>query len=128
MAKGGYKMSFLTRKFNHCDLYYASSVNSSGWIVKIRCDYEHSPAGTIKFFKDDSDIPKSEYFEVSKEDKNEVLILLSLNYPLSQFNDIMSILHYEEKPLYLFLEAESFKGGISTTEEPFEEKKNEIKT
>ena len=116
-------MTFLTSRFDRYDLYYASSINSSGWIVKIRCDYEHSPAGTIKFFKDDSVIPKSEYFKVSKEDKNEVLLLLSLNYPFSQFNDIMSILHYEEKPLYLFLEAESFKGGISTTEEPFEEKK-----
>lgn len=44
-------------------------------------------------------------------------------YPLSQFNDIMSILRYEEKPLYLFLEKDGFKCGISTIKKPFEEKK-----
>ena len=42
---------------------------------------------------------------------------MNLHYPLSQFNDIISILRYEKKPLYLFLERDSLKGGISTTAE-----------
>lgn len=35
-------MTFLTKKFNRYRLYYASSMSSSDWIVKICCDYEHS--------------------------------------------------------------------------------------
>jgi len=143
-------MDFLTKKFNRYSLYYSSSLNPSEWIIKIYCDYEHSlkeegltykvykhasdakelrrengtaitRAGMIKFFKDDSKTPKnSTNIDISREDKTNVL--LNINYSLSQFNDIISILRYEKKPLYLFLETDGFKGGVATTEEPIEEK------
>ena len=49
---------------------------------------------------------------------------INLNYHISQFNDIISILRYEKKPLYLFLlEEDSRKGGLSTTKELVEEQK-----
>ena len=142
-------MNFLVRKFNRYRLYYANSMSSSDWIVKICCDYEHflneedltpkahkhpsdekelrqekgtaiTRVGMIKFFKDDSKILKNDTnIDIFRKDKTKSL--LNQNYSLSQFNDIMSILRYEDKPLYFFLEADTFKGGISTTKEPYYE-------
>jgi hypothetical protein len=65
------------------------------------------PAGEIVFFKDDSPIPSNESSSNG---------LPSIRYPLSRFNDIISILRYE-KPFYLFLNLDTLVGIVGTAEQ-----------
>lgn len=129
--KGGYKMNYLKLKFTHYSLcYYANNKERKpdDCIIKISC-YGHDKkvkqdlggtALTIKFFKDDSEIPPNEHkrnFPGFKKEYGRVK-RISLHYPISQFNDIISILRYEKKPLYFFIEEgeykDSPKGGLLT--------------
>ena len=122
------------REFTNYSLCYYT--NNNDCIAKINCYSEDqkierlydgtvlSPVLTIKFFKNDSGISPNEIIEYGLNSNSEKLRekyglvwKMNLHYPLSQFNDIISILRYEKKPLYLFLERDSLKGGISTTAE-----------
>jgi len=98
-------MTYLKLKFTHYSLcYYANDKERKpgDCIIKISCYSDDKRAKrkhdgtalTIKFFKDDSEIPPN---------------------PISQFSDIISILRHE-KPLCLFIEEEkdSPKGGLLT--------------
>ena len=136
-----------TIKFTHYSLYYYANEKErkpSDCIIKISCYGDDKklkedlggPVLTIKFFKDGPEIPTNKIvgraIYTSKDEerirKYGLVWKMSLNYPISQFNDIFSILrYYEKKPLYLFLDAVSLKGGISTTKEIVEDKEKEEK-
>jgi hypothetical protein len=61
--------------------------------------------GSITFWKDDGRIPD-----------NKSLPEISINYPISRFNDVINILR-QEKPLKLFISSENpLLGGIMTSE------------
>jgi len=133
--KGGDKMDFLKLKFTRYSLcYYANDKEkkSSDCIAKINCYSDGqkvekiggvivTPVFSIKFFKNDSEIPPNELKKHERKDDIEKYGLvreINFHYPISQFNDIISILRYEKNPLYLFIEEDkdSPKGGISTIE------------
>ena len=138
--KGGYKMTYLKQKFTHYSLCYYTNDKErklNDCIAKINCYNEgqvekragsiESPVLTIKFFTNDSEIPPNEFgeYHISFEKliyKYGSANKITLHYPISQFNDIISILRYDNGPFYLFLEKDSLKGGISTTKELVEEK------
>ena len=124
---------FLTRKFNRYSLiYYANGKErkSSDCIAKINCYIEgqkvvkfagivESPVFTIKFFKNDPEIPPNEIKWYGQDEKlvekYGPVVKINLHYPLSQFNDIISILRHEKPPFYLFIEdKDSPKGGLLT--------------
>jgi len=132
-------MKFLKRKFTHYSLcYYANDkeIKSDDCIAKINCYNEDqkvekdlgtvlSTVLTMKFFKDDSEIPpnevewyKGDYKSRSKKlrEKYGLLWKINLHYPISQFNDIISILRHEGKPFYLIIEdkKDNLKGGLIT--------------
>jgi len=92
-----------------------------------------SPVFLIKFFKESSEIPQNEVIfykdtvnsgNYTKEltDKFGEIRKIKLNFSISRFNDIISILRNKKKPLYLFIDEYSLKGGISNTKEIIKEK------
>ncbi len=132
-------------KFTHYSLYYYANEKErkpSDCIIRISCYGDDKklkgdfggPALTIKFFKDGSEIPANKIVRRSiytSKDKERIrkygpVGKMNLNYPISQFNDVISILRYHET-LYLFLDTVSLKGGISTTKEIVEDKEKEEK-
>ena len=52
---------------------------------------------------------------------------INLHYPISQFNDIVSILRYEKPPFYLFIEDKDRPKGGLLTEGFIEEYKDRLK-
>ncbi|MEC4684310.1 MAG: hypothetical protein VST71_01065 [Nitrospirota bacterium] len=62
--------------------------------------------GRVVFFKEASPIPPNANYSSGP----------SIHYPLSRFNDIISILRYE-KPLYLFLNLDNLIGIIATAQQ-----------
>lgn len=147
--KGGYKMiyNYQIREFTNYSLcYYANNKEkkSNDCIAKINCYSEGqeierlydgtvlSPVLEVKFFKNDSLIPPNKIVWYGNNgnsgklrEKYGSVWKMNLHYPLSQFNNIISILRYEKKPLYLFLDEDSLKGGISTTVELISKEKKE---
>ena len=124
-------MSFLKLKITRYSLcYYANDEKrkQGDCIAKIDCysDWQKvekiggitvTPVFSIKFFKNDSEIPPNELKNHKRKDDIEKygpVRKINLHYPISQFNDIVSILRYEKKSLYLFIEEEkdSPKGGL----------------
>ncbi|MBA7490815.1 hypothetical protein ES702_01358 [subsurface metagenome] len=79
-----------------------------------------TPVFSIKFFKNDSEIPPNELEMHKRKDdirKYGPVRKINLHYPISQFSDIISILRHEKKPLYFFIEEieeekDSPKGGL----------------
>lgn len=131
--------NYQIREFTNYSLcYYTNNKEkkSNDCIAKINCYSEGqeiekiydgtvlSPVLTIKFFKNDSEIPPNKIVGYGHNSNSEKLRekygsiwKMNFHYPLSQFNNIISILRYKERPLYLFLDRDSLKGGISTTVE-----------
>ena len=131
--------NYQIREFTNYSLcYYTNNKEkkSNDCIAKINCHSEDqeiekhydgtvlSPVLTIKFFKNDSEIPPNEIVRYEINSETEKLIekygsvwKMNLHYPLSQFNNIISILRYEKKPFWFFLDENFSKGGISTTVE-----------
>lgn len=128
-------MDFLKLKFtNYGICYYANGKErkASDCIIKISCYVGDDKkvkqelggtALTMKFFKDDSEIHPNiykEYMNTGDIVKYGLVTKVSLSYPISQFNDIISILRHEsheKRPLYLFIEGkekDSPKGGLLT--------------
>ena len=132
-------MTYLRVKFTHYSLYYYTAnegKKSSDCIAKINCYIKGqkpetfmgnvlSPAFIIKFFKNDSEISPNELrlyddkkaMEYKLKEKYGQVWKINLNYPISQFNNIISILRHEKEPFYLFIEKEdkdSPKGGLLT--------------
>lgn len=129
-------MTYLKLKFtNYGICYYANDKERkpSDCIIKISCysgddkkakQERGGTAVTIKFFKDGSEIPPNvyeEYMQTGWIKKYGLVTKVNLNYPISQFNDIISILRHEsheKKPLYLFIEEKENnpnpKGGLLT--------------
>ena len=121
-------MTYLKLKFTLYSLcYYANDKERKpgDCIIKISCYSDDKRAKrkhdgtalTIKFFKDDSEIPPNECRKYGSNwvEKYGWVDKINLHYPISQFSDIISILRHE-KPLYLFIEEEkdSPKGGLLT--------------
>ena len=127
-------MTYLKLKFTRYSLcYYANDkekkpsdciakincYNSGGQKVKKILGAMLTPIFSIKFFKNDSKIPPNELKMYRREEDIEKygpVHKINLHYPISQFNDIVSILRHEKKTLYLFIEEEkdSPKGGLLT--------------
>jgi len=137
-------MTYLKQKFTHYSIcYYANDKERklNDCIAKMNCYSEgqvekrvgsvESPVLKIKFFTNDSEIPPNEFekYPITYEKliyKYGLAHKINLHYPISQFNDIISILRYDNKPFYLFLETDSLKGGLLTTGETFEEEKEVV--
>ena len=126
-------MNFLKLEFTRYSLcYYANDkeIKLGDCIAKINCysggqkqkveeigGITVTPIFSIKFFKNDSEIPPNELKNHKRKDDIEKygpVRKINLHYPISQFNDIVSILRHEKKSLYLFIEEEkdSPKGGL----------------
>jgi len=134
-------MNLLKLKFTRYNLYYYANANDkerkpSDCIAKINCHSDGqklekiggiivTPVFSIKFFKNDSEIPPNELKLHKRKDDIEKygpVRKINLHYPISQFNDIISILRHEKEPFYLFIEEDkdSPKGGL-LTEGPVED-------
>jgi hypothetical protein len=94
-------MASIQVDFDSYKLWYCSGQPYEALIyVYKECAY----VGSIIFFKDGADVPAN----VSYPEP-------SIHFPLSRFNDVMTILR-EEKPLYLFLNDNSKIGMVGTSE------------
>ncbi len=94
-------MASIQVDFDSYKLWYCSGHPYEALIyVYKKCSY----VGSIIFYKDGTDIPAN----VSYPEP-------SIHFPLSRFNDVMTILR-EEKPLYLFLNENSRIGMVGTCE------------
>jgi len=133
-------MDFLKIKFTLYSLcYYANDKEKKpgDCIIKISCYGDGKKikqnyggtALTIKFFKDDSKIPPNELCKYGQEWAEEFgeVEKINLHYPISQFNDIISILRYEKPPFYLFIEDKDRPKGGLLTKGFIEEYKDKLK-
>lgn len=130
-------MTYLKLKFTRYSLcYYANDKKKpSDCIAKINCYSDGqklekiggitvTPVFSIKFFKNDSEIPPNELKRHGRKDdirKYGPVRKINLHYPISQFSDIISILRHEKKPLYFFIEEieeekDSPEGGLLAEE------------
>ncbi|GAG89778.1 unnamed protein product [marine sediment metagenome] len=108
-------MTYLKQKFTHYSIcYYANDKKKlNDCIAKMNCYSEgqvekrggsvESPVLTIKFFTNDSEIPPNEFekYPIAYEEliyKYGLAHKINLHYPISQFNDVISILRYDNKP------------------------------
>ncbi len=66
--------------------------------------------GNIVFVKETLPLPANKFANNA----------LAIYYPLSRFNDVVTILRYE-KPLYLWFNPDNLLGCVSTTKEPIGE-------
>lgn len=140
---------YITTKFNRYSLIcYGDHMGRKQYdcIAKIHCYIEGqkpgekysdslpgitSPVLIIKFFgcvpyeKGDSIVfyPTNKPYSKDLIEKYGRICKMNLHYPISRFNDIMSILrNNEKKPLYFFIDGNNLEVGISTTSEIVEEK------
>lgn len=122
-------MKFLKQKFtNYGICYYANDKDDC--IAKINCygngqklektrGITVTPVFSIKFFKDNLEIPQNEFIPHKRKDdikKHGPVREINLHYPISRFNDIISILRHERKTCYLIIEdkKDNPKGGLIT--------------
>jgi hypothetical protein len=98
-------MATETRQFYYYDTYY---YNGNWCEALILCSYAGSYVGRIVFYKDDAAIPPPKGPP-----------WLSVHYPVSRFNDIVSMLRYE-RPLHLSVTVtdDVSVGSVQTTHEP----------
>jgi hypothetical protein len=94
-------MATVRKDFDSYKIWYYSGYPS--YEALVYCYQRNSYTGRIAFFKDDSPIPSNANYSSGP----------SIHYPLSRFNDIISILRYE-KPLYLFLNLNNLIGCVMT--------------
>ena len=71
----------------------------------IYCSQAGNYVGRIVFFNDDAAIPPNANYTSGP----------SIHFPLSRFNDIITMLRYE-KPLYLFLNLNNLIGIVATAD------------
>ncbi len=93
-------MATMTKDFDTYKIWYYSGFSYEALVY---CYQGSSFVGRIVFFKDDAPIPPNTIFSGGP----------SIHYPLSRFNDIISILR-QEKPLYLFLNLTNLIGVVAT--------------
>lgn len=95
-------MAIVSNQFDSYKVFYytGGSVESM-----IHCYQGATYAGRIVFYKDDTSIPANANYYFGP----------SIHYPLSQFNDLISILRYE-KPLFLSLNTSTLQGFVGTSE------------
>jgi len=86
-------------------IFYYSNYDSLEAIIN--CYDGRLDAGSIRFCSDDVPVPSNDISASGYP---------TLNYPISKFNDIISILRYE-KPLYLHLTRDTLIGIIATDEQ-----------
>ena len=99
-------MTWDTRNFDSYRVFYNSESESAEALIQ--CFNGAQIVGQIMFYKDGSKHPLN-------KTKNGII---GLYYPISRFNDIITILRYE-KPLHLAFETDSRRGHIGTiTSEP----------
>ena len=96
-------MSTVKKDFDSYKVWYYSG---HPYEALIYCYQGGSYVGRIVFFKDDAAIPVNANYSSGP----------SIHYPLSRFNDVITILR-EEKPLYLFLNLTNFIGILATAEQ-----------
>ena len=130
---------FFKFEFTDYDIcYYTDNKeNELGCIAKVNChsgnkelQQELGLSLTIKFFKNDSEIPPNVYKEYDQcyKEKEGFFREISLHYSISHFDNIVSILRHEKKPLYIFVggNKENLRGGLLTTGQ-IKEKENILK-
>lgn len=95
-------MATVKKNFNSYKLWYYSG---HPYEALIYCYQGGSYVGRIVFYKDDASIPPNANYSSGP----------SIHFPVSRFNDIITILRYE-KPLYLFLNTANLIGIVATEE------------
>jgi hypothetical protein len=97
-------MPLLDEAFDAYMIWYLSGFPWLGKEAQIQCYQGTKYVGMIVFYKDDSAIPPNEM-------NSDGIVI---NYGLSRFNDIISILR-QEKPLYLRFSTEKKYGAVATS-------------
>lgn len=95
-------MSLIRKDFDSYKIWYSSG---HPYDAHIYCYKEGTYVGRFVFYKDGQNVPPNSNLPSGP----------SLHYPLSRFNDIVSILRYE-KPLYLFLNTANNIGHLATSQ------------
>jgi len=108
-------MAFLQQQFDSYLIYSRSGPDgvgpwTGGYRAMVNCFKANTYVGGMRFLAESVPLPTNTGTASSIE----------LHYPLSRFNDIVTILRYE-KPLYLFFYTDSLVGMLSTTSEPIGE-------
>ena len=103
-------MAQLEQQFDEYLIYYRSGAEPAKPRVFINFFKANSYVGGLRFLADGLALPTNTGTANSIE----------LNYSLSQFNDLITILRYE-KPLYLYLSTDTHVGMVSTAAEPIGE-------
>jgi hypothetical protein len=98
--------------FEYIDSYRCFYLTSGyDYEAKINCYKNNKLVGEIRFYKDDFNIPVSNIQDG----------ILKINFPISRFNDVITILRYE-KPLYIVVNTQHNFGGVAnTSKEPIGE-------
>jgi len=100
IGKGGYNMATVQKDFDSYKIWYYSSYSYESLIY---CYQGGAYVGRMVFFSDDTPLPPNANYSSGP----------SIHYPISRFNDIVSMLRYE-KPLYLFLNLDNLIGILAT--------------
>lgn len=100
---GVYIMATIRKDFDSYKIWYYSAHSYEAIIYLYQ---EGSYVGRIVFYRNNVSLPPNRNSASGP----------SIHYPVSRFNDIISILRYEE-PLYLFLNLNNLVGIIATEEQ-----------
>jgi hypothetical protein len=104
-------MAQLQQQFDSYLIYYRSLPDGvPGTRVIVNCWKANTYVGALQFALDGTPLPANTGSASS----------IQLNFPLSRFNDLITILRYES-PLYLYLSTDSLVGIVSTAAEPIGE-------
>ena len=95
-------MNVVKKDFDSYKLWYYSGYSYEALVY---CYKGTSYVGRLVFFEEGTAIPPNANYSSGP----------SIHYPLSRFNDIITILRYE-KPLYLFLNLTNLIGILATEE------------
>lgn len=93
-------MATVKKDFDSYKIWYYSR---HGYEALVYCYQGGVYVGRIVFFPDEGALPPNVNYASGP----------SIHYPLSRFNDVISILRYE-KPLYLFLNLDNLIGFVAT--------------
>ena len=95
-------MATVQKNFDAYKIWYYSG---HPYEALVYCYQTGAYVGRIVFFKDGASIPPNANFASGP----------SIHYPLSRFNDVITMLRHE-KPLYLFLNLDNLIGTVATND------------
>jgi len=96
-------MAVVRKDFDAYKIWYYSG---HPYDALIYCYRAGAYVGRIVFFRDEASVPPNVNYTSGP----------SIHYPVSRFNDIVTMLRYE-KPLYLFLNLDNLIGILATSEQ-----------